>query len=409
MPSSNASTPTSGIGVAAAVELTGVGVTPVIPTPYGGRQIHQYQVSIPIGGSVQVTASAVDVDDNPVANPVVSNPLNSAGNFAILGASAVTGSAGAGSVVSGGNIGISPNNASSVTNFPPSTLTSPGVFHYADAVALQAQVDLAAAIVYFQGLTPTKSGLSNLATGGNGSTAATYTPGNYFSAPASSLDIPTSITLDAQNNSAAVFVFVAGSTITLESGASVLLVNGAQAANVYWVNGSSFTSVDGGTSAMVGNILAHTSVTLGGGTLNGRALANIGAVTLSTTEVITAPASSGSVQQQTNAIVLAAAPGSSGYGYAYETLPAWYNPNPKRNYIGFATDMASATVDDDDSNPWTVRGRFPGQVVLYFQMSTFGGTLGQYQVDQNVVMSETYIDTIDAELIVTVTGGVSVT
>jgi hypothetical protein len=71
--------------------------------------------------------------------------------------------------------------------------------------------------------------------------------------------------------------------------------------------------------------------------------------------------------------------------------------------------MASATVDDDDSNPWTVRGRFPGQVVLYFQMSTFGGTLGQYQVDQNVVMSETYIDTIDAELIVTVTGGVSVT
>jgi hypothetical protein len=151
------------------------------------------------------------------------------------------------------------------------------VFHYADAVALQAQTDLAAAIVYFQGLTPTLTGLSDLSTSGNGVNNSTYIAGNYFSAPASSLDIPTTITLDAQGNPNAVFVFVAGSTITLESGANVLLANGANAANVYWVNGSSFTA-SGASSAMVGNILAHTSVTLNGGTLNGRALANIGAV-----------------------------------------------------------------------------------------------------------------------------------
>jgi len=229
------------------------------------------------------------------------NHLGSAANFAVLGASAVTGSTGAGSVVSGGNIGIAPNNSSSVTNFPPSTLTAPGVFNYADAAATQAQVDLAAAIVFYQGLTPTLSGLSNLSTGGNGSSASTYIAGNYFSAGASSLDIPTSITLDAQGNSSAVFVFVAGSTITLESGASVLLVNGAKAENVYWIVGSSFTSVFAGTSNMVGNILAHTSITLGGGTLAGRALANIGAVTMSTTETITAPAFAAAVASGANA------------------------------------------------------------------------------------------------------------
>jgi hypothetical protein len=104
------------------------------------------------------------------------------------------------------------------------------------------------------------------------------------------MDIPTSITLDAQGNANAIFVFKAGSTLKLESGASVLLVNGAQAANVFWVVGTSFTSVwNGVISNMVGTIMAADSITLGGGTLIGRALAQTAAVTLSTTETITVP------------------------------------------------------------------------------------------------------------------------
>jgi hypothetical protein len=377
--------PTTGIGYATAVKLVGTGVSLVNGS--------QYKVSIPVGGSVAVVASAVDSQNNPVGGS--GDPyLGFSQYFAILGASAVTGSTGAGSVISGGNIGISPNNASSVTNFPPSTLTAPGVFHYADAVATQAQVDLATAIVSFQGLTPTLSGLADLSTGGNGSTAATYTAGNYFSAPASSLDIPTSITLDAQGNPSAVFVFVAGSTITLESGASVLLVNGAQAANVYFVAGSSFTSVFAVTSNMVGNILAHTSVTLGGGTLTGRALANTGAVTLSTTEVITAFGGSGG----TNAITLASAPQS--------VLPSWYRPSTlPSNYN--SSYMASAVVDDPDSNPWTISGRSAGQTVIDFQCPTFGNAEGVVSTDQNVVMDESPIDLIYASLVVTVTGASS--
>jgi hypothetical protein len=397
---------TSGLGVATNVVLTGTGVTPIVPKVAGTRGVSQYAVSIAVGGSVQITA--LPYDDAGVAVPIsgggggLDSHLASAAAFAILGASAVTGSTGAGSVVSGGNIGISPNNASSVTNFPPSTLTAPGVFHYADAVATQAQVDLAAAIVYFQGLTPTLSGLSNLSTGGQETTVTggdTYTPGNYFSVPASSLDIPTTIYLDAQGNANATFVFVAGSTITLEAIANVRLLNGAQAGNVYWVNGSSFTSSGTAPQAMVGTILAHTSITLGGGTLAGRALANIGAVTLSTTENITfvAAVSSGGASA-TNAITLASAPDA--------VLPAWYRPsNLGSNYP--STYMAPAVVDDNDSNPWTVRGRSAGQTILDFQIPTFGNSEGQSLVDVNTVMDETFIDTIYAQLIVTVTGGTS--
>lgn len=390
--------PTTGLGVAAAVALSGTGVVQTRTPVAGTRGVAQYTVNIPIGGSVVVTSSAIDDAGAAVGSSggALDSHLGTAKYFAILGASAVTGSTGAGSPVSGGNIGISPNGQTSVTNFPPSTLVPPGVFHYADATATQAQVDLAAAIVYFQSLTPTLTGLSNLSTGGNGVNNHTYTAGNYFSAPASSLDIPTSITLDAQGNPGAVFVFVAGSTITLESGASVLLTNGAVAANVYWVNGSSFTSVFGGTSNMVGSILAHTSITLGGGTLAGRALANIGAVTLSTTDVINAPSAT-SGQTGWNAIVYNNVPQSSN--------PTWYRPSNANKYSN--TYFAPVSVDDSDSNPWTVRGRVAGQCVVEFQIPTFLNTEGTLLTDVNTVMDETPIDSISAELICTVTGGTS--
>jgi hypothetical protein len=390
--------PTSGLGVAAAVKLTGTGVVQTYTPVANTRGVAQYTVNIPLGGSVVVTSQAID-DAGAVVGVSgggFDNFLKTAATFAILGASAVTGSTGAGSTVSGGNIGISPNNQTSVTNFPPSTLTPPGVFHYADAVATQAQVDLAAAIVLFQALPPTQSGLSNLSTNNGGGGAGVYRAGNYFSAPASSLDIPTTITLDAQGNPNATFVFVAGSTITLESGASVLLVNGALAKNVYWVNGSSFTSVFAVTSNMVGSILAHTSITLGGGTLAGRALANIGAVTLSTTDNITAPAGA-SAQTGWNAIVLNSVPQSSN--------PTWYRPSNAGKYSNAF--FAPVSVDDTDSNPWTVRGRVAGQCVVEFQIPTFLNTEGTLLTDVNTVMDETPIDSISAELICTVTGGTS--
>jgi hypothetical protein len=97
--------------------------------------------------------------------------------------------------------------------------------------------------------------------------------------------MPTGITLDAQDNPNAVFVFVAGSTINLASGQTVTLINGAKAQNVYFVAGTSFTSV--ATSTVNGNILAVENITLGGGVLNGYARANTGVVAINGATAIT--------------------------------------------------------------------------------------------------------------------------
>ena len=104
---------------------------------------------------------------------------------------------------------------------------------------------------------------------------------------ASSLGLTGTVTLDAQGDPNAVFVFQAGSTLITASGSRVQLVNGAQACNVFWQVGSSATL--GTTTVFAGNILALTSITMNDGvTLNGRALARNGAVTM-INDTITAP------------------------------------------------------------------------------------------------------------------------
>ena len=162
-----------------------------------------------------------------------------------------------------------------------------GTFLVTASTATTVTLANSAAVAETISASATQASLSDLSIEGNGSTTATYTPGNYFSVAASSLTMPTGIILDAQGNPNAVFVFVAGSTINLAGGQSVTLINGAQAANVVFVAGSSITTV--ATSTMNGNLLAVASVTLGGGTLNGRALANNGAVTIAAATAVTSP------------------------------------------------------------------------------------------------------------------------
>jgi Ice-binding-like len=67
----------------------------------------------------------------------------------------------------------------------------------------------------------------------------------------------------------------------MTSGQQVVLANGASAANIFWQFGSSATI---GTTAVIhGNILAAVSISLlTGSTLDGRALAQSGAVTVDT-------------------------------------------------------------------------------------------------------------------------------
>jgi hypothetical protein len=81
-----------------------------------------------------------------------------------------------------------------------------------------------------------------------------------------------------------VFIFQMGSTLISGSSASVVLTGGLSACNVFWQVGSSATL--GVNTNFAGTILAKTSITLNGGTLLGRALANTGAVTISGKETV---------------------------------------------------------------------------------------------------------------------------
>ena len=217
----------------------------------------------------------------------VTTQLGSAANYAVLAGAGITNTGN--TVVLGGVIGSYPTQT--VTGFPPGVATIDEVdAQAAQAAALTAYNFYVAYSTGAQAITTADLGTQQ----GNGSGVnGTYRAGKYTSP--SSIAITTPIIMDAQGNANALFVFYAtGSTVTQAAAGTITLVNGAQANNVIWVVGSSWTTVGPG-AVTVGNILANTSITLGGGTLNGRALAGIvttsGAVTISTATAITVPGS----------------------------------------------------------------------------------------------------------------------
>lgn len=190
--------------------------------------------------------------------------LGTADNFVVLGSSTITNT---GPSVVNGNLGLSPG--TSVTGFPPGIVN--GVQHITDGVALQAQADLVTAYNNVAGQTP----VSTVATELGGTTKIA---GVYDSATGT-FGITGTLTLDAQGNPNAVFIFKTASTLITAVSSNIILTNGAQACNVFWQVGSSATL--GTNSTFKGNILALQSVTvMTGANVEGRVLARNGAVTL---------------------------------------------------------------------------------------------------------------------------------
>jgi len=106
----------------------------------------------------------------------------------------------------------------------------------------------------------------------------TFTPGLYKTSSTVMLSAG-NVTLDAQGNANAVFIFQIGSTLTTLGSTQVVLAGGAQSKNIFWQVGSSATL--GTNSIFEGVIMSLQSITLDtGATLHGRALARNGAVTL---------------------------------------------------------------------------------------------------------------------------------
>ena len=203
-----------------------------------------------------------------VSAPASAQVLGTASNFAVLGATPNVTNAGA--TLVNGSVGVWP--AASITGFPPGGIVpGSGFFHLGDAVAQQAQSDTTAAYGTLAGL-----GAAAIlpALGGQ-----TLNPGVYTTGAA---DLTGVLTI----NGPGLHVIQAGALTTASgSGASIVsLTGGATACDLWWQIGSS--AAIGTGSAMQGNILALTSITIAtGATLQGRALARNGTVTLDTNAV----------------------------------------------------------------------------------------------------------------------------
>lgn len=196
--------------------------------------------------------------------------LGTAAEFSVLAGSTVTNT---GPTTVTGSVGVSPGTA--ITGFPPGIVG--GTIHSADATAAQAQTDTTTAYDTAASQTPATAVAVEL--GGR-----TLEPGVYRNG---TLGITGTLTLDAQGDPDAVFVFQADSTLITASGSRVNLINGAQACNVFWQIGSSATI--GTSTQFVGTVLALTSITAdNGATVQGRLLARNGAVTLDNNVITTA-------------------------------------------------------------------------------------------------------------------------
>jgi hypothetical protein len=232
-----------------------------------------------------ITTGAEDLYGNPLASNYVwmfttstvpcqgTVPLGSACSFGILGGSTVTNS-GASTFVSG-DIGVWPGTA--ITGFTPSNYS--GTLHAGDAVAQTAQSDLTTAYDY-----------AAAAPGGAVLPAdiggETLVPGVYKTTSAQpSLGITGNLTLSGNG----VYIFQIVSTLTTAANNSqVILSGGATSGNVFWQVGSSATL--GTSTIFAGTVMAQASVSLSTtATLNGRALARTGAVSLLSNQVNVPP------------------------------------------------------------------------------------------------------------------------
>jgi hypothetical protein len=202
----------------------------------------------------------------------VAPPLGKAQSFAVLGGSTVTNT---GSSTVNGDLGVWPGTA--ITGFPPGLVVPPGTIHPGDAAAHQAQNAVTTVYNNLAGQA------CNFDLTGQDLGGKTLTPGVYcFSTSAQLTGV---LTLDAQGDPNAVFVFQLGSTLTTASNSSVLVINSASGCNVFWQIGTSATL--GTTTAFKGNIIALASITLNTSVNidSGRALARNGAVTMDTNNV----------------------------------------------------------------------------------------------------------------------------
>jgi len=202
--------------------------------------------------------------------------LGSSSSFGVLAGSAIT-NTGITNVsgTAGSNIGVYPG-TSITEDAGPIILSSGTKYSASEQIVLDAQNALTAAYVDIQGRGATiiVEELGN----------ATLVAGVYTS-DTGVFGLTGTLTLDAENDPNAVFIFKMTSTLTTASASTINLINGADACRIFWQVGSSATL--GTSSNFSGHILASESITATtGAVINGSLLAQNGAVTLDTNTIV---------------------------------------------------------------------------------------------------------------------------
>lgn len=239
-----------------------------------------------------IATGATDLAGNPLARPHTWRfvtgtqaaqtidqeqvPLGMSSRFAILASAAITNIP---TSMITGDVGLTPDAGSNISGFsmpltcpevigtiyavdetgPACTVLNPNLLTNAKADADLAFMDARAAV---RGTPAAISGDLN---------GLTLYPGLYESGSTIEISAGGFLYLDAQGDANAVFVIRSETSITTETTSEVVLTKGAQAKNVYWTAGSTFTLGVG--SIMKGTIVAGTSIScLTGANLEGRLL-----------------------------------------------------------------------------------------------------------------------------------------
>ena len=205
------------------------------------------------------------------AQPTVN--LGKSSSFAVLAYSTITNTGPTTiSGTAGGDIGLFPG-----TSYTGDTsVTMSGSVHLTDVLASQAKDALTAAYIDAAGRTAATVIPAEL--GGT-----TLIPGVYTSLDGS-FQITGTLTLNAQGDSSAIFIFQTESTLKTATASDVQLIDGAESCHIFWQVGSSVTLET--DSNFVGHVLAMVSITANtGAKIQGQLLARTGAVTLDTNTI----------------------------------------------------------------------------------------------------------------------------
>lgn len=192
--------------------------------------------------------------------------LATASTYGVLASSSITSAtASTANGTAGGDIGVSAGGA------PTGSLTYSGSLILGGA-------SIAAMTSASTALADNRGGTATVVEQGGG---RTITPGAYTGG---TLEINGNLTLNAQGDANAVFIFRSAATLITGTSSTVTLTGGAQACNVYWQIGSSATL--GASSTIAGHLIALASISTGASsTVNGQLIATTGSVTLGGTTI----------------------------------------------------------------------------------------------------------------------------